>query len=83
MEAYLLVEHSHHDPEARFSLYDAVGWERIMNLLDSEGWVNENVPELEVNGKRASYGKVMELMAACAANNITILAETDSFMDHD
>lgn len=83
MEAFLLVEHSHHDPEARYSLYDADNFDKVQDILDSEGWLNESVPELELDGKRASFGSVFTLLAAIRKYQITIVDETNSWMDHD
>ena len=83
MEAYLLVEHSHSDPEARYSLYDADNWDKIQELLDNEGWVNENVPVLQLGRDNASYGSVHKLMLAVLKYGITIVDEANSWMDHD
>lgn len=83
MEAYLLVEHSHSDPEARYSLYDAKNWEKIDELLDSEGWVNENVPTLILDGKMASYNSPIVLMQEIKQHGLKIKGEANSWMDHD
>ena len=73
MDAYLVVEYSHHDPDASFTLYDRPTYEAVMDNLGQEGWMTEEFTPLEINGKPAQYWNALTYSQAIVEHGIKVL----------
>jgi len=80
---FLVVEHSHSEPEARFTLVDEATYRAAVDTIDSEGWIPQGVDPIIRLSEKGTFTSPIKLIEWVKRMNLTVSDEVHSWADHD